>query len=129
MTNHTPERRKPAEQVEIVSTGRIVRARFNTASIGTNEAQEIVEILVPAVIAAGRSLRVLVLDLNAVTYMNSMGLGMLIDLRNRASNENARTALLGVTDEVREILRVVNVEKMFDITPTERDLDELVRSV
>ena len=56
-----------------------------------------------------------VVDLSKAPYMDSAGLGMLIQLRDYAGSGKARVRLTGVNDTIRNILNVANFERLFDI--------------
>jgi anti-anti-sigma factor len=56
-----------------------------------------------------------VIDLANTGYMDSAGLGMLIQLRDYAGGEQARIALVGLNDTIRTILNVANFGRLFDL--------------
>ena len=59
--------------------------------------------------------RSFVVDLSRSSYMDSAGLGMLIQLRDYAGGGQARIRLTGVNDTIRSILSVANFERLFEI--------------
>jgi len=57
----------------------------------------------------------LILDLSAVPYVDSAGIGCLVNGYVSHQNAGASLSLVGVTDRVRTALRVANVEQFFPI--------------
>jgi anti-anti-sigma factor len=57
----------------------------------------------------------LILDLSAVPYVDSAGIGCLVNGYVSHQNVGATVSLVGVTDRVRTALRVANVEQFFRI--------------
>lgn len=57
----------------------------------------------------------MVLDLCAVQSLSSVMLGKLIELKNQLWSRGARLVLTGVSDSIRDVLRVAKVERIFDI--------------
>lgn len=55
------------------------------------------------------------IDLRQTGYMDSAGLGMLIQLRAIAGQDSARTRLTGVNATIRTILEVANFGRLFKI--------------
>ena len=52
-------------------------------------------------------------DLHATGYMDSAGLGMLIQLRDYAGGNDAQVTLTGMNDTIRTILNVANFSRLF----------------
>ena len=102
-----------AGYVEVTRRGGVVTARFVRSTLGTREAPAIADVLVPIIDRMGARLRTLELDLSAVTFINSLGLGLCIDLRNRARRHRARTTTVGLSEEIEALLRVMKVEDLF----------------
>lgn len=55
------------------------------------------------------------IDLRQTSYMDSAGLGMLIQLREFAGQDSARIRLTGVNETIRTILDVANFGRLFKI--------------
>jgi anti-anti-sigma factor len=55
------------------------------------------------------------IDMTQTNYMDSAGLGMLIQLREYAGQDNSRIRLIGVNDTIRNILNVANFSRLFEI--------------
>jgi anti-sigma B factor antagonist len=55
-------------------------------------------------------------DLSNVTFMDSTGLGMLVDIRNAATNAGMELRLAGTPSCVSRLLKITGLEDHFDIT-------------
>lgn len=93
-------------------------------SIGAREAPIIQAMTAPAIDGFGSTLKSVVLDLTAITYMNSAALGMLVDCRTRALKHagKAKAILLNPSAEILSVLKMVKFEKLFAIA---HNADEL----
>jgi len=56
-----------------------------------------------------------VVDLSSTEYMDSSAMGMLLQLREYAS-QGRRLVLMNGSDAIKEILRIANFDKLFDVT-------------
>ena len=61
----------------------------------------------------GNGMKGLVLDLADVKSMTSFGLGMCIELRNSAKACGATTAVVGISNELRELFKMMKVDRLF----------------
>ena len=57
-----------------------------------------------------------VLDLSRTTFMDSSAIGMLLLLREYAGDGNAEIWLCNCSPEVRKVLSIANLDKMFNLT-------------
>jgi anti-anti-sigma factor len=55
-------------------------------------------------------------DLSATDYMDSAGLGMLVQMREYLGKDSANVAITGVNETVRTILNVANFGRLFKIS-------------
>ena len=55
-----------------------------------------------------------VVDLAQTEYMDSSAMGMLLQLREH-SNKNGNVSLLNGSESVRDILRIANFDKLFEL--------------
>ncbi len=62
------------------------------------------------------SKRVFVLDMSNTEYVDSSALGMMLLLREHAGSEQANVTIRGCSNDVKEILRVSNFDKLFTIS-------------
>ncbi len=56
-----------------------------------------------------------ILDLTAVNYVPSMALGTLVMLMRQLKNSNQRFILVGLQSEVRTVLAITRLDKLFEI--------------
>jgi anti-anti-sigma factor len=59
-----------------------------------------------------------ILDLTQVNYVPSMALGTLVMLMRQLKNSNQRFVLVGLQPEVRTVLAITRLDKLFEIHPT-----------
>jgi anti-anti-sigma factor len=71
-------------------------------------------------------LRHLVLDLGKARSMSAIGLALCVDLRNRAVAAGLSPVLAGASGEVLDVLRMMKVERLFNVVRSERDLKQLL---
>jgi anti-sigma B factor antagonist len=57
----------------------------------------------------------LILDLAAVTFIDSTAIGALVKLRDHAISENKQLVLAGVPDRVHQLLRITGLGDVFTI--------------
>ena len=113
--------------VEISSRWGVVTAKFATPSVGSAESPGIAEAIASAIDDAGKGLRYLVLDVSRVTFVNSMGLGMWINLRNRVLPLGGEVILLGLREELRLLMKTVKVDELFQVVPDQDGLRKALR--
>lgn len=104
-----PERHLATER-----DGTLLRLRPVVASIGTVEAAAIVEAGATAIDDA-RGVEIVEFDLGAVGYVNSAGLGALIDLRNRAAGRGATVRATRLDASLRELFDLMHLRRLFEI--------------
>ena len=54
-----------------------------------------------------------VIDLSAVTFLPSVGIGALLQVLNSSKAENRELVLVGVDSNIRKVLRSTAIEKLF----------------
>ncbi len=62
---------------------------------------------------AAQPCRRCVIDLSAVNFLPSVGIGALLKVRNSSRAENREVVLVGVDIKIREVLRCTAIEKLF----------------
>ena len=65
---------------------------------------------------AGR--RIVMVDLTAVTFLDSTGLGTLVAARNRAEEAGGQLPVIGSGDRVMKLFRITGLEDVFEIYPS-----------
>ncbi len=58
-----------------------------------------------------------VIDFGKVTFISSVGAGLLLRLRKHCGDSAAKISLINVGSRTLELLNVLNFDKMFDIAP------------
>jgi anti-anti-sigma factor len=122
-TGHTHN--SPAANVEM--RGGSLTVVVTASQVGSAEAPKIQAVALPAMERMGKSLRVFVLDVSAVTYMNSMGLGVCIELRNRAHKMGAQCVIFGMQKKIAELFRLMKVDRLFEVAADAAELGRLLR--
>jgi len=60
----------------------------------------------------------LILELSGVNYMDSSGVGTMVDLKRRVEGGGGRFVLVGLQPRVRSVLEITQLDKFFTITST-----------
>jgi anti-sigma B factor antagonist len=63
----------------------------------------------------------IVIDLEQVDWMNSSGLGILIDAVTVLKNNNGAMRLINVSDRIKNLLKITKLNTVFDIVESEED--------
>jgi len=84
-------------------------------TVGNREAPIVIDEVCSSIDVLGKSrwLKHLVLDLTDVSFMSSVGLGLCINLRNRANAEGASSILYGVNKELKKAMVLMKLDKLF----------------
>ena len=69
----------------------------------------------------------LVIDMAEVTFMSSMGIGMLVDARSRAAGKKMKVVLANVATELDQLLRMVKLDKVFAICTNQKQLRKALK--
>ncbi|MHC5023235.1 MAG: STAS domain-containing protein [Planctomycetota bacterium] len=105
-----------------------VTATMVGPSIRDREASIISGEVIAAMKDAGADLRRLVLVMTAIEFMPSMGVGMCVDLRNRAHAAGARTIIVGLHPNLRQIFTIMKLEPLFEIVDDAKKLKKILAS-
>lgn len=71
-------------------------------------------------IANGRP-KCLIIDLADVPYMDSSGVGTLVEILRRVTAYSGRMALVGLNQRVRSVFEITKLDQFFTIRDTERE--------
>lgn len=99
----------------------VLKVRLIGPTIGAREVPIITDLVVAAIQkqssagSPGSALKWLVLDMSSVTFINSMGLGMCIDFRNRTSKAGGKAILFGMNPQLTDLFKMVKVDRLFQI--------------
>ncbi|MDZ4830672.1 MAG: STAS domain-containing protein [Phycisphaerae bacterium] len=96
--------------------------------VGQRESPIITDEVNPFLKLAGKTLKMMVLDLSDVTFMSSMGLGMCIAFRNQAAANGAKSVLYGASKDLLQLLAMMKIEKLYTIAKSEDELRTLLNS-
>ena len=100
-------------------------ARLDAVSIGPREAGIIATEVSRMLIGATKG-KCLVIDLSRTNSLSSMGLGLCVDLRNRAVDAGLRPVLAGMNIQLTDLVRMMRVDRLFTITSSSNDLERLL---
>jgi anti-anti-sigma factor len=105
-----------------------LRAVVLAPTPGTREVPTITEEVAAALDAMGESARgrCFILDLSQVRSLTSLGLGMCVNLRNRAEHAGMRPVLFGASSELLELLRLMRLDRLFTLAADQRGLERLL---
>ncbi|MHC4129757.1 MAG: STAS domain-containing protein [Planctomycetota bacterium] len=112
--------------VEIKAEGDMMAAKIVGPVIEANRAQIILDDVGQALEKAGSGLRFMVLDFAEVTFINSTGIGICIQLGNRAKAQGALPILYRLTKDVTEIFTRCRVDAVYTIVQTQDELAKLL---
>ncbi len=74
--------------------------------------------------AAG--LKYFIIDLQSVTFMSSMGLGICIALRHKANASGAKSILYGAPKELLALFTMMKINSLYSFAQNQRELDALL---
>ncbi len=100
--------------VQFESTGVAVVARLVPSKITEREARVIGEEIAAA---AGPASWRIALDLSAVTFLASAGLGALLSISKSCREGGGRLAIFGIDEEILGVIRVAKLDRILPIMP------------
>lgn len=71
--------------------------------------------------ACSHGSRDIILNFKDMEYMNSSGIGLLVMLLVRANRQKQRLAVVGLAEQYRHILELINIADAIQIFPTESE--------
>ena len=74
----------------------------------------------------GNDSRNLILDMGKVSYISSVGIGILIGLMNEAKSRGGQMLLINLQEEVQRVLRIVGFLKMAKVHENEKAAREFL---
>ncbi|MFM7480931.1 MAG: STAS domain-containing protein [Planctomycetota bacterium] len=126
MTTRQEPSVKKTQLLETIWDGTVLIARPAGPNIGQREAPIVAQDLEPIMKGAGKAMKFMVLDLSAVQFMSSMGIGTCINCRNGAAALGAKPVLYGANKELRNLLTMMKIDKLFTIVDSREALNKLV---
>ena len=106
-----------------------------TARAGANPGQTVFELVgaleLQQVFAFQTKMRedespVTILDMSAVTYVDSAGIGALVNANVSRQRRGRKFVIAGITDRARTVLEVTKTSQFFDFYPTAAEAEEKV---
>lgn len=64
------------------------------------------------------------IDMGSIDFMDSMGIGTLITLRNKLMKEKGCIAMFNISDRVKKIIDIAALHKVFELYGTEEEAVE-----
>ncbi len=92
----------------------VLTVHMTARSVGEKEVSVIAAAAHRVLHRHGGSIQALVLDVGSVEMMKSIGLGMCIDIRNRAKAFGIRTSIVGLAGRLEELFSMLKIDRMFD---------------
>ena len=111
--------------VTISAKNKHMIARLDAVSIGPREAA-LIATEVSRMLTSATKGKCLVIDLSRTNSLSSMGLGLCVDLRNRAVDAGLRPVLAGMNIQLTDLVRMMRVDRLFTITSSSNDLERLL---
>ena len=111
--------------VTISAKNKHMIARLDAVSIGPREAA-LIATEVSRMLTSSTKGKCLVIDLSRTNSLSSMGLGLCVDLRNRAVDAGLRPVLAGMNIQLTDLVRMMRVDRLFTITSSSNDLERLL---
>ena len=118
---------KKTSFVEIELRPALLYAKFVGPQVGQRESPIISQEIDPYIAQAGKSMKHFVIDLQGVTFMSSMGLGICIALRNKAAAHGAKPILYGTSKDLQQAFALMKIDRLFSYAANQRELDALLR--
>lgn len=112
--------------VNFEQDGKVLIARMVGPNIGQRESEIITAGFERALEADSGSTH-LHMDMTEVAFLNSMGIGMLVDIRNRTSAKKMKLVLGGVRPELEQLLKMVRLDKLFKLCTNDKQLKKALK--
>lgn len=120
----TQPKQGEAQFVNVTVHDDIVTAVPVGPSIGEREASVINQHIAASMTPLGKSLKALVLDMRKVNYMASVGIGMCVDLHNRAKAAGAPAIVVGMNENLMQLFKMLKLTRLFAIVDDEAALEK-----
>ena len=101
--------------VRLSLNNEILTVHMTARCVGEREVSIIGSAAQRALQRHGGSIRTLVLDVGSVEMMKSIGLGMCIDLRNRAGVFGISTSLEGLSGRLEALFGMLKIDRLFEV--------------
>jgi anti-sigma B factor antagonist len=119
----------------LVNIRRMPQEPLHIEDVNGQEGRRILRLTGPVVInnlfdfqarVRSNSARILIIDMAAVPYIDSAGIGALVGAYVNHQKDGRSLALVGVSDRVRAALQVTRVESFFRFFPTTAEAEQAI---
>ncbi len=114
-----------AKFVTISAKNKHTIVRLDAVAIGPREAAIVTGEVSQAILTATKG-KCLVIDLSRTVSLSSMGLGLCVDIRNRAVDAGLRPIIAGMNIQLADLFRMMRVDRLFTITSSAIELERLL---
>lgn len=119
---------KKTTLVDIQTKPGLLYVKFLGPQIGQRESPLISQEVEPYIRDAGKSLKHFIIDLQSVTFMSSMGLGICIALRHKAHAAGGKPILYGTPKDLMQLFTMMKIDKLYTFAKDQRELDAQLAS-
>jgi stage II sporulation protein AA (anti-sigma F factor antagonist) len=113
--------------VEIDVRETLLYVRLVGPQVGQRESPIISQEVEPYLRSASKSMRHFIIDLQGVTFMSSMGLGVCIALRHKAAAAGAKPILFGTSKELLQLFTMMKIDQLYKFAKDQNELDALIK--
>ncbi len=114
--------------VQCKRSGGALIAKLLGPSIGQREAPIISKTVLAELEQEAEPPRAVVLDFRRITFINSMGLGMCIEVRNAMHQRGGKTILYCPSEQIMSVLKMTKMDRLYTIVDDEERLRKTLRS-
>ena len=118
---------KKTTLVEIDVRETLLYVRLVGPQVGQRESPIISQEVEPYLRSANKSMRHFIIDLQGVTFMSSMGLGVCIALRHKAAAAGAKPNLFGTSKELLQLFAMMKIDQLYKFAKDQNELDALIK--
>ncbi|MFN5497247.1 MAG: STAS domain-containing protein [bacterium] len=118
---------KKTTLVEIDVRETLLYVKLVGPQVGQRESPIISQEVEPYLRSAGKGMRHFIIDLQSVTFMSSMGLGVCIALRHKAAAAGAKPILFGTSKELLQLFTMMKIDQLYKFAKDQAELDSLLK--
>ena len=120
-----PQSAQP-DVVDVTTANGVVTGQIVAATVEEHNAATVLEAVREAIEQIGGELTHVVLDLGSVTFVNSSGLSVFIEIRTLAEEHGAATVIYRVTEEVDRLFKMLRIDRLYTFVDSAEALSELI---
>lgn len=118
---------KKTSLIEIDARPNLLYVKFIGPQVGQRESPIISAEVEPYIKEYGKALEHFVIDMQGVTFMSSMGLGVCIALRHKANTAGAKAILYGTSPDLLKLFAMMKIDQLYKFAKDQGELDKLLR--